>query len=163
MGPTTHQEVYRLPLLDRPIVCPGDARLDDVHEGEIRVPLLDFRHEVPERLLDVGQWHLHIFANPRGQISSETKRRSGRRTLERGERGDPESNFASSDGLHDRVERLEREARAVLDGAAVLVRPLVRVGLQELVREICPEVACDAISRSYFQEGGRRNSQPFPR
>ena len=51
-------------------------------------------------------------------------------------RAEADRGAARADGVDDGLEDVEREARAVCDGAAVRVRALVRVGLDELVDEV---------------------------
>src|SRR5712675_3043583 len=57
-------------------------------------------------------------------------------TLVRRPRTEPYADPLCADGLDARTSDLKHEARAILHRAAVRVRPLIRVGLQELVGEV---------------------------
>ena len=56
--------------------------------------------------------------------------------MERAPRANTQSHFALADSLRDGSDDLEGETAAVLDRAAVLVRTLIRVSLEELVEEV---------------------------
>lgn len=116
-GRFAHEEVEVLLLggVDRRVA--RDAGLDGVDVGEVRVTLAELGDQVGERLLDVREVrHLHPLE---GRVGREA-----------------DADAVGADCIADGLGDLEREARAVLERAAVLVRALVRVGLEELVEEV---------------------------
>lgn len=81
------------------------------------MPLREHLDKVPESRLDLGRrGHLHL--------------------LEGTERRDADPDTVRADGFNDGLRDFQREPRAVYDGAAVLVRSSVGVGLQELVEQV---------------------------
>lgn len=55
-----HEKVQRLARFRNAFDGAGDARLDDVHVRQVRVPPLDLLNEVPECLVDVRERHPHV-------------------------------------------------------------------------------------------------------
>ncbi len=91
---------------------------------QVRVPFRKLLNKVSKGRLDVGRrGHLHL--------------------LEGTERRNADPDAICADGFGHSLRDFEREPRAVFDGAAVLVRSRVGVGLQELVQQ----VAVCAVSR----------------
>lgn len=81
------------------------------------MPFRELLNKVPERRLDLGRrGHLHL--------------------LEGTERRDANTDAIRADGCDHGLRDFEGEPRAVFDRAAVLVRPNVGVGLQELVQQV---------------------------
>ena len=104
-------DTYRLVLRPRRT---QRHRADNMNVRQVRVALLQLVDEVRE--LRHRVLHAHV--------------------LEQRPRAEPDRRLRLPHGRDDGVDDLEREPRAVLDRAAVLVRALVRVVLQELVDEV---------------------------
>ena len=106
-----------------------------------------------------------ISGGDQSQVSS-TKfailRHCGRLTLVPVPRAKADAGLALPDGSNDSVDDFEREPHAVLDRAPVLVRPLVRDVLDELVEEVAvPAVDLDTVETGTVHCVRRRSAVPL--
>ena len=114
ISPNLSEEIVRIYLIAVAIIVASDARFCGMKVSEVGEPLLCLGDKVGEGRLRV--FHPHPLPGIPG--------------------GDPECDSIFADGLGDGFEDFEWEPGTVLDRPTVLVCPLVRNVLEELVREI---------------------------
>ena len=83
--------------------------------------------------MDIGEAPL---AQALDEIAEQRRRMGIGDVVGRADRREPDADARSRPDLEDRVDRFEREARAVLDRAAVGILALVRAVAQELVDQV---------------------------